>query len=889
MFLKYIVFLFFCFNISASLAAEVVYDFNEEPAYEQPAVSGKTNLPDAARLRELLQDGENSPIGRMLIIGKYFDEKYPGKLIEADFSTDIAAIFPELTQQEIYERTKFVRQAVNAYRAGSKKFTEIKEELLAPKEPPLIVNEEDYDLPGQHDYVEAPEGQFAVIYDFKKVLSYGSNPRDIKAMEAYRQRKLDNKKKKTAFDKFRSMVGKLEFSKIPFYGYSLPNPFVGNAGVGEWQSKDGFAVRLISDTAEIADKSNLLAAVHVKIPNHRFILANDLSDRLLKPKIELYERENIESYDVFYPIPVKVADASMSGAYAGDPAFPIILRTENAHQGIKLKAKVTFQSCDYELNCQQMEFLPELTIDKAQENASSSVMNFVKQNYYNLPPENNDRIQLKSINTTRAEDGKKLDKIRFVFEYSGTIDNFSLFLDDGQHTLFEAPKISVQGSKIYVTVVPENHQNDLYGRKFEMTVRLNAYTSLRQKIILTDFKPGTEQVEISDFKVVLYGFLIGLLFNLMPIAFPFWMFPLSATNRIKNTALYFRTMIVGVFAGCNSIAAVLIWARERYDFLIWGLQYNNFYYLSAVILLFIGLLFSLKYLPVMFKTNLKLKGFIGGILLTVLLPYSFTPFLRDCFTALLTMPEKFVFMFFNVCAAGMSALFLLLQPKYKLHLEKNVSEKIRRLLQIIGIFAVLGIILWLLLIFFLQISFINFLKVLILVALAGFVFNYAFSFLLALSQLKLSVRKKAITAKIAAIVFISLAIGMVWIIGKNTSYTTEYPETHDISETVIKNKILEGKVVLIGITADWSPLSHFNNITVLNQHHIKRWAKAYNFEYIPLSIRGNSLEAAKMLRRYHRSSVPFYVLYSYHFEDGLVFSSFLIDSMLEQTIENAAL
>ena len=235
MFLKYIVFLFFCFNISALQAAEVIYEFDENES-ERPVsdLSARVNLPHAERLREILEESDSSPTGRILILGKYFDEKYPDKAIETDFSQDVAAIFPELTQQEVYERTNLIRHAVNLYRAGTQKYTEIKEKLLAPEEPPLLVDEEDYDRPGLHPYIEAPEGQVAVVYDFKKVLSYGNNPRDIKAMEAYRQRQADSKLHKTTFDKFKSMVGKLEFSKLPFYGYSLPDPFVGNAGVGEW-------------------------------------------------------------------------------------------------------------------------------------------------------------------------------------------------------------------------------------------------------------------------------------------------------------------------------------------------------------------------------------------------------------------------------------------------------------------------------------------------------------------------------------------------------------------------------------------------------------------------------------------------------------------------------
>lgn len=884
MFLKYIVFFIFCFNISAPKAAEVIYDFaDNEQEIEVLNTSGRLDLPHASRVREILESKDNSPIGRIIFIGKYFDEKYPGELINSDFSPDIAAIFPELSQQEIYDRTKFIRQAVSVYRTGMQKYTEIKETLLAPEEPPLIVDEKDYDLPGQHTYIEAPEGQVAVIYDFKKVLSYGSNPRDLKAMEAYRQRQLDNKENKTAFDKFKSMVGKLEFSKLPFYGISLPNPFVGNAGIGKWQEQDGFKVRMISDMAEISNQKNFLAALHVSVPGHRFMLATPLDNGISKPEIELIESENVESYQVCYPLPVKVADNTMIGAYARDFAFPIALTTVDPHQGIRLKAKITFQSCDYDLNCKKMEFFPEVVIEKAPENAVSSVMNFVKQSYYNLPKKQNKNLKLKQIGTVLSEDGNRLEKILFTFDFSGSINNFSLFLEDELNTRFQTPKIAVNGSEIHVTVTPENNQDLLPGEKAVLTVRLNAYTSLRQNIRLADFNKAAVDGTQAVFHFILFGLLAGILFNFMPISLPLRL--LTMVKKLNKTPSLscFSLTTAGTFAGCNLFALLLVFYQEQNIPFIWGMQYGNFFYLMAVVLLLTAILVSGKYNLQLLKDNSQFKAAVAGFLLTLLLPFSFTPFLAENITTLLSAGKDDIFLFFNMLAAGISVFELLSFYLPKTNLSGKTAANLQKLLILISYFLLAGMIVWLLFMMFLQVRLPVFLKAAAMLAVFAFICTYVFSFLQALYQTRLPKAQKNAAEKVVIGIFTILSGLIVWFSAGNI------PDNHNSSVLPenMNERLIKGDIILTGIVADWCPLCRFNDFTALNKRNLERWNRLYRFEYIPVDIRSNPQKSAELLRRYNFVRPPLYILYSYNFEEGLVLSPLLVDSKLEQIIEDA--
>ena len=299
-FFKNIVFLLLTFNILTVHAASVKLDLlNEEAKYISAEFKGALNLPHPIIFKQILDKKDNNYSGRLFVIAYYFDAKYQDDAIEYDFSEDVSTIFPELTPEEVIVRTNLIRKAVKTYRWGKKKYTDLAIEMTVPKEPPLLVDDDEYALLETIDYIPTPEDSFTVINDFKKVVSYSDNPKDIKAMEAYHLRKLEKKENKTDYEKFTYMLNKIELSKIPSYGIDLPNPFIGNAGMGKWVEQYGFKARSVSELGQINNSISFIAGLHINTPSHRFILANSLSDKMQKPQISLTETQNIKSYKVF--------------------------------------------------------------------------------------------------------------------------------------------------------------------------------------------------------------------------------------------------------------------------------------------------------------------------------------------------------------------------------------------------------------------------------------------------------------------------------------------------------------------------------------------------------------------------------------------------------------
>ena len=94
---------------------------------------------------------------------------------------DIEAAYPHLTRQEMFDKEDSIRFAVKSYRTLVNWYDKIKEKMLVPEPPPLIVEEDEYDSPYTADYIESEN--LIIIPDFKKVIGYGMNKRDFEAME----------------------------------------------------------------------------------------------------------------------------------------------------------------------------------------------------------------------------------------------------------------------------------------------------------------------------------------------------------------------------------------------------------------------------------------------------------------------------------------------------------------------------------------------------------------------------------------------------------------------------------------------------------------------------------------------------------------------------------
>jgi DsbC/DsbD-like thiol-disulfide interchange protein len=518
-----------CFKISLVSSAEIdTSSLSDEIPVPDTSFKAVLNLPKPAEMSQLIRDSETL-LDQMLLIGAYFNLRYPGSTLNTDLTQDINEMFPDLTEKESKERAEWVQKAITLYRWGVNKYEKIKEEMLVPPEPPLILSDDQYGFSDNEPYLPTDENQFAIKYDFKKIIPYSTNPKDMASTRARSQKTAEEKKHKTNFEKFKSMVDKLELSKLPRYGIDLPNPLIGDAGTTPWITKDFYKTRLLAELAVYEGEPQFLAGVHVVVPAHRIMLGTSLGRLLQKPQIDLISSQNIADFEVFYPVPFSMISDRMIGGYAGDFLFPIRITPQAPDKPVEMKVRIAFQDCDVRLECKPLEFEHDLLIETSEEDALSSFRNFVQQSFNNLPQPPKPEFSAETFEAQVQKETQNVDEIRLVMKAPSNINNIALFLEDKEGTTFKRPKISVHSGKIYAVFPLTEPVSNLIGRKFQLTAQLNQFEKITQTLTLTEATLHTTQNKASTLSLDLL--LAGLLFVFTPIGFCLFLWLYTSSRR----------------------------------------------------------------------------------------------------------------------------------------------------------------------------------------------------------------------------------------------------------------------------------------------------------------------------------------------------------------------
>lgn len=867
--IPYLVFLFSIFNIGVCVSATVDVE-NDETTYETADIQDvqRLDLPDPLQFREMLLDPDIALPTRVLVLAKYFDARYPDDAINADFSQDIAVLFPELTQREVYDRTSFIRRSVLLYRMGQEYAQKIHEKILAPEPPPIHLEKKDLEEES-FPYFDAGEGKFAIRTDFRKVLTYGQNPRDMRALEAFAQRQLDRKPQKTNFEKFKSMITKLEFSKIPFYGISEPNPFSGNAGIGSWVEKDGIRMRLISDVAQISDDTEFMAALHFEVPAYRFILALGAQ----KPMIQFDLTPPLLSAETFYPRPVAVVDTHLVGAYVDDFALPIQIRLQKTTADLSLRADVRFLSCDLSLHCQPLELSPSLDIEHGDETVFSGMRNFIRQAYFNIPQEGNKFLRLNSAYAQLTPDQTQVARIVFDFDYDVRAQNLTLFLEDDAQTDFSIPTITLTENKIYASVEPLNHQKELLGKTFTLTAALNPYTQIRRSFVL---QPSDEDNKtlVHSFLLFRHAFYAGLLFVFSLAGFALWGLALGSSDKKK----YLTGAMLGVFLTSNVMALVLYFLAQNH-ILYWGAPYRFAPYLIFAFLAAWLLRLHLHTPLLLVSHQERLKGFLAGALSVLLAPVSLAPMLSSVVGMALFQQSGALFLVANGFSLGVVLI-------YVVFLIKIPSSKLRELIRLVSLLLLYFLSAYIILLILMQLNLLQTISFLLLALLGGGILTYAFSFLKALSQTRISKRNKQ---KVLLAVFAIVAVPVSGISALGGFIRLPSSSEAPLSSELIQSEIYKGNTILIAIQADWCFWCWYNNLTVFDKRHLTNWQKQYHLRFHSVDATTPNRTIVDYLQKFNRAGAPLYVLYNYNLNSGYILPDVLTATGFEQTLNRLKL
>ena len=853
------------------------------------------NLDEANPDGEVKEVSFPQGIANMVAIGAYFDKEYPGDMIYWDFTEEMRKFFPKLEGNELDNRVMLVRDAVRLYRYGRDLYYKIKQKLLVPEDPPLVYDDDEYEKKEKYTYVESDD--LVVINDFKKVVSYSSQNKDLKAYKAkaIRDQLADKSDTSSPIKKINDMFARLSWKDIFFSSAYDKDPLTEGKGLGAWEIKDNIYVRLETEYSTVNQRSSQRALVH-------FYLPNDLVLRLdepFTPAINL-KGENLESWTASLPVfdRVTVGDKSYVGR-GGHVPIALELNLKDPEKPLDLTAQIDAFICSAAV-CKRYSFSPKLVLESGF-GYSSLAYNYIYQSFLALPKSENDDIVLQSLSV-----GDNPAELMLRIETDENPSQLDVFIEGDDNLVFQAPRLSVSGDVVDAFLQADKPIENPLGKKFEVTVKTQSFSV--KKIMEVGKVPP---LEILGSKMSL-GLLIaavlgGFLLNFMPCVFPVLALKLMSVLRFgegqeQKVRRNFLYTLLGIWAGFSLLIIFLIGLKYLGVALGWGIQFQEPWFL---VLMTFAVMMFLLYVFGLFQFSFNSKSFfmpkseklkfslVGGLIVLMSTPCT-APYLGTVVGFALGSSYGNIALILYAVALGLSLPYLLVYfvPEAVLLLPKPGTwmVKIEWLMRLMLFLTLV----WLLSILYVQVS----LDVLVRMCLYLFLFaivllgRHKLLSLLNKSPMAKSLRNKK--HRIFSIVSVVLALllwgGATLDVSSHFNSTAQEKLSPSGKELFdyrqIQDLLAQGKTVLVKVDARWCLTCQFNDFTVLNTDYIQDKMKRHNIVMITLDWTSYNPEILEFMKKYGRSGVPFYVLFSPKLANGMVLPEILTEKDFSAFLES---
>jgi thiol:disulfide interchange protein DsbD len=409
------------------------------------------------------------------------------------------------------------------------------------------------------------------------------------------------------------------------------------------------------------------------------------------------------------------------------------------------------------------------------------------------------------------------------------------------------------------------------------------------------------------FTFLLFGFLGGIILNLMPCVLPvislkiFGFVQQAGQSRQK----IFRSGIaftIGIFAWFIALAVLLIALKGAGRDVTWGgFQFTNPYFvltLSVIVLVFALNLFGVFEisLPQSLSRNLLstserndlLGSFFQGVFATVLATPCTAPFLGTALGFAFTQSAAIILAMFIAIAAGMSAPYLLLsaQPAWLRFLPRP-GPWMLHVKQFMG-FLLLATLLFLLYVVGAQRG------------LEGAI--WASCFLLVLSVAcwmkgAFVVPTASAVKRIVVLVLMLLLVigsGVYFIGGKFQSAKIASGDSQirgdwqPFTPERLQTELEQGRTVFVDFTAAWCLTCKFNEASVLEAQDVRDAFQRHGIVKLKADWTNGDPVITKLLQQFGRPGVPLYVLYPAKNEEPIVFPEVLTKGMILDKLETVA-
>ena len=878
---SYIVCLFLLFNISAAFAdtAALPDDFKGEATLAQ-----LNNTNDDER-RQLTFD---EALQIVYEIGSYLYDKYSIEdIYKDDFIDEIKPFFPDDSEKELKNKLDIFRFCAGTYAKVKSIYNEYIKKYMLPDVYRKVKSPDDFDHPDEVPYMEAEDGHFVKVDNFKKFLTYSSNESERNAIKDFENKKEDIN---SIRNKINRIIKTAEWKKMLFYGSVYENPLASKEGVTAEQTSFDVKARLISRNTYIRGNKELYFGIEFKTSPYTFVVANNISSEITKPQIDLSASENVEKSEVIYPMPLNAGNYPFVHKYFGDFLLPVKITVQDTDKPIVVRAKVKVFSCDNKLHCSPENFDFELPLQTdGEEILANGYENYFDVNLSKVPSGDRKHITMKKFTIDLDKDNHQLLRLEFVSDKK--INSFKIFVEaDNDIVLFEAPLISLQDKKVYVRLIPKDNRDTLDMADIPFTVRAvlnNRYYYSKNTIASFSSDFDTDAVQL-NFGLLLLAILGGFILNFMPCVFPVISLKMMAFSKLKakqrkSLKSDLWQTVGGIFSGFTLLILMLWTAKTLGYSLGWGMQFQNMGFLVTMTFIVTTIIIAL---PIFNYNSINLpslggySGFIAGNLAVLLATPCTGPYLATAVGFALAGSYTDILLMMYGIALGLSIPYLFILSFKEPEAFFPKSGPWLRKLDIFMRMMLYATVAWFMLLIFEQTNIYFVLKFIAIIGIFSAVIVLTKKFLeytygvmderIPLEAL-IKIRRGCYIFMLAVFVICS------WICTNmaRTSFNENYKTNMENRLTFIDNKLIDDLLrqnhpVLVEISADWCLTCQMNKFLLFSKNNMENLKKQYNLEFLRVDWTNYDKDILEYMGKYGRKGLPFYILYTPFIREGMI-------------------
>lgn len=391
---------------------------------------------------------------------------------------------------------------------------------------------------------------------------------------------------------------------------------------------------------------------------------------------------------------------------------------------------------------------------------------------------------------------------------------------------------------------------------------------------------------------VVFAFLGGLLLNLMPCVLPVISIKMTSLAQFSNlTSKQIRVNLLltslGIMLFLLGIALAAIILKSVGLSFNWGMHFQNSYFVLAMVFLVMLLLaYSLSYISfnvgggVLSKLgDGKMDSILVGFFTASMATPCIAPFLGGAVAYALKLNSVFaVLTIFLMIGCGLAFPYIAFCFKPSLAASIGKYAKLSRNVKDMTNALLVLTLLWVLWILIGQTSY--FVGLITLVTLCLLFYRLKKNTLLGKPN-----KRVIVDGVIMFVVISSVIFGMGQMVRRSDRINKEVWKPFD--ESKIESYVKDGKVVIVDVTADWCITCKVNKLVAFGDKTLEYIKNHEDIVAMQADITVPNEEVSKYLQKYGSYGIPFNIVYSEKFPEGLKLSTVLTSGVVIKTLSDA--